>query len=177
MNKTKSVLSEKAKKFCLEYVAGEDAGNGTQSYMNAYQNVKRGSAACLSQMLLKKPLIQMEIVRLKQKAGISEDWVLAKLKEGAEANIVTVFRGRGLVTGVPDYGIRHQYINTAAKILKMFPSVKSDHRTINIDVQLEKLSPVEISNLLRGIIKPNAKQPRKNNLLTEGQTQSGGSNS
>lgn len=159
-------LSEKEARFCLEYVSGDFAGNGTRSFMAAYgtKNVKYATHAS-SNYLLKKPKVQKEILRLKEKAGLTDEFVRDRIREGLDAKYVSVFKGHARQTDIPDYAVRHRYLETAAKLLEMFPSEKHDHRSINIDIQLEKLSPGEITKLLSGAVQKIHADPKTETRL------------
>ena len=123
---------------------------------------------------MKLPQIQTEILRLKEGAGLTDKFVYARIREGMDAKVISTNRGRVEQSEIPDYSTRHKYLETAAKLLDMFPSQKVESRSMNIDIQIEKLPPAELAKLLTGMAKQiNAGPKRKVNILRSGQDQDG----
>ena len=167
-------LNEFHKRFCAEYVSGEFAGNGTRSYLKVYPTKTPKYASIGAMAILKKPQVQAEILRLKEGAGLTDKFVYEKIHEGMNAKVTTAFRGRVIESDIPDYAARHKYLETAAKLLDMFPSQKIESRSMNIDIQIEKLPPAELAKLLTGMAKQiNVNTKRKVSVLGNGENQDG----
>jgi phage terminase small subunit len=87
----KNKLTKKQEMFCREYVS--NGHNGTQAAIGAGYSKK--TAAEIAKENLIKPYIKSFIQELEQpvidKLGVSEDWVISKLKAFSEANILDYF--------------------------------------------------------------------------------------
>ena len=150
----KKTLKENYKRFCHEYVFGENWGNATRCFVASHPHSSSIPYATVrSSQLMKNPIIRAEIDRLKNEAGLNDKFITQKILDGFNANVVAVFRGKAYETNIPDYSVRHKYIETAAKLLNLFPAQQTESKSINIDVQLEKLPQEELVKLLNSASK------------------------
>jgi len=171
---TATKLTEFQKRFCAEFVSGKNAGNQRQSYLAVYKTKNPVSADTISWRLLNTDKIKNEIQRLKEGAGLTDEFIFQRIREGLDSNYIASYKGRAKLTDIPDQATRHKYIDLAAKLRDMFPSQKIESRSINIDVQVEKLGPGELAQLLTQMAKQlNAKSKGKTNLLGSGQDTNG----
>ena len=132
---------------------GKDPGNATQAAFDSYNVKNRSSAEVLGSVNLKNPRVQREIETLMEDHNITDDLMMSKLKEGLDATVVANYKGEAVETEIPDQVIRHKYWQDAAKIKELYPAEKFETRSLNIDVQLESMSPKEIAQMLKGLLK------------------------
>ncbi len=89
--KEKNKLTKKQEMFCREYVA--NGHNGTQAAISAGYSKK--TAKVIAMENLTKPYLKEFIEELEQpvldELGLTEDWVITKLKNFSEANILDYF--------------------------------------------------------------------------------------
>lgn len=126
--------------------------NSTEAAMQVYNCKSRVVAANMACRLHKNPKIKDELERLLVDVDISADKVMQRVAEGLDANTVVKFNDTGdiIQTDVPDLPTRHKYVETAARILEMNPSTKIETRTVNIDLQLEKMNKQQIEAFAKG---------------------------
>lgn len=127
--------------------------NGTEAALEVYNAKNRSSAANIASHLNQNPLVQAEIEHILAQREITRDSVAQKLNEGANARVVVLKDGEAIETSVPDHNIRHKYVKDQAEMLEMFPSKKIETRNLNVDIELEKMSPAQIQALLQGLMK------------------------
>lgn len=161
-------LSQKAKIFASEFVRTQ---NGTEAALAAFTCKNRDSASVVGSVYLKKPEVRAEVERLLQKSEISPELVSQKIREGLDANVVSDYRGDVEETEVPDMSVRHKYVDTAAKIMDLFPPERKESRSMNVDIELEKMNPEQIKELLKGLNEQFNKQLK--NATISGESASG----
>ena len=120
----------------------ETFGNGTKSALIAYDTDDYSTAANIASDILKKP----EIIRLMEVKGIGLGRLLKKLDEGLEATrTISALTGKNAkgtdmdFIDVPDYSVRHKYLETAAKWYgiegKEAIGVRSDGESIEVVIK------------------------------------------
>jgi hypothetical protein len=123
---TEQIIKQKQKeleindlKFIEEYIKD---GNGTQAYMRVYPNCSYDSARALAT----RKLAKINMSELMEAMGLTKKSLLQMItvgmmkptkKEGDEQ--------------VPDYAVRHKYLETALKVGKMIGN--EGHTTLNVD--------------------------------------------
>lgn len=153
----KKRLSLKQKGFAKDFV---ESRNATEAAMKNYNCKNRISAAVTGNHALTSPQVIREIDRIMAEKDITDDFLMGKLREGLDANVVSNFKGDVEETEVPDKYVRHKYLQDALK-MKGFLKEQVDVRSLNLDVQLENMTPEELSGILRGMLKQ-IKQPAEN---------------
>lgn len=156
-------LTFKQRRWIEEYVK---SGNATEAAMQVYECKDRESAATIGWENLRK----LDYTEIMEIAGITDQKLNQKLDEGLESTKQIGARKivQGARTGheikvdattdtddfidVPDYAIRHKYLETALKLKKRLvdkADVTSDGdriQTINIDELLIKVYGTPITN-------------------------------
>lgn len=108
----KKELTLKQKKFLVEYFK---TGNATRSAMKAYKCKSYDVAGSIGYENLKK--LHAPIKTLMEKHGLSAGSLIAVLGEGLEAKKI---HGTGdNFVEIEDYAVRHKYLETAARWLKL----------------------------------------------------------
>ena len=140
-------LSFKEKNFAKEFVVGKDPGNATQAAFDSYNVSSRKMATVLGSKNLDKPRVTQEIDRLLDSHDVTDDSLVEDLKKGLKAKITTNYKGKVKESKVADYSVRHKYFQDAAK-MKGWLKETVDIRQLNIDVELEKMSPEVLLHLI-----------------------------
>ena len=143
--KKRKAKTPKEKAFLKEYA---NTLNATEAAMRVYNCKDRKSAASIGEQNLRK----LEISDALEAEGVSDHYLAKKIKEGAEATKVISARiivKKGAPTSmangelpladertddfieVPDYGVRHKYVETGLRVKGYGPSDK----IINIDAR------------------------------------------
>ena len=147
-------LTLKQRKFTKEFIDAE--GNATEAAFRTY-NVKDRRIACLmGYRNLQKPFIKAEIERLLESSDITDDFLLQKLKEGLDANVVASYRGDANQTEVPDQNVRHKFFQDAAK-MKNWITNDTEVKNLNIDLEVENLGKEDLTQLLTQLLKETKK--------------------
>lgn len=95
--KNKDGLTEQQERFCVLYVTGEDAGNGTACYRAAFNvaHCKPTTVHCRASEMLAKPAVQARLTTLREmvaeKAGITAAEVLEIAANMARAATLAEF--------------------------------------------------------------------------------------
>ena len=105
---TKSVIESKV--FAKKYV--ENGLNGTKTIQELRPNQLYSSARTTASEMIKRPEVQREIQILMEQAGLTKEYLVAKAKEGLNANVI----GKEGLTEHADHNVRHKYLNTALKL-------------------------------------------------------------
>ena len=145
-------ISAKENGFCVKFI---ETGNATQAAVDSYNVKSRPSASVIGHDLLHKPRIKAEIERIIAEKKLSPELVIDRLRQGLEAKVVTSYMGEANQTDIPDLNTRHKYVETGAKILDLFPPERSESRSLNIDIQVEKMSPGEVGEVLKKLMAEN----------------------
>lgn len=123
----------KEKKFVKAYI---ESGNGTQAAMKAYDVKDPNSASSIASENLRK----LDISTLMDNRGITDERLLDKLNEGLEATrSISAIAGTEANGGtvdfvdVPDYAIRHKYLETGLKLKNKFPNA-SNQTNVQVNV-------------------------------------------
>lgn len=149
----KKTLTFKQKKFAKEFITGKSPGNATQAAFDTYNVSNRNMAKVIGFQNLRRPNVLEEIDRLMEVHEITDDFMMQRLKEGLDATVVANYKGKAVKTKLPDQVIRHKFWQDAAKIKEMYPADKLETRNLNLDVQLESMSPQEVKQLLKDLLK------------------------
>jgi len=144
-------LTPKEKTFCNEYV--KNGGNGSQAAAVSHNIKNNRSGSSLASIYLKKPNIKAEIETILANRDITHDTVAEKIKEGMDATVVSNYKGGAKPSEIPDFNARHKYVNTAAELLKMYPAKQIETKSLNIDLEVEKMSKNDIKKLLKELLK------------------------
>jgi hypothetical protein len=103
------------KKFIKEYT--RNGGVGTHAVKKIAPDVKAPGA--MAHNIMKRPAVQSALIAAQQAAGISENFLTKKLKEGLDAKETKFFAHEGVVQDqrdVIDFNTRHRYLETAHKL-------------------------------------------------------------
>lgn len=138
------LLTEKQQKFVEAYVETKSARKAAKM---AYGMQNDAYASNFGALNLKKPHVVSAIDRLMNRAGITDNLLMKKLREGLDATVVSDFKGEVSSTDVPDQNIRHKFWQDAAK-MKTWLRELVDTRTMNIDIALEQMPAAEFKKLL-----------------------------
>jgi len=121
----------KERKFVKEYLA---TGNATEAAARVYDVSSRESAESIGQQNLGKLLF----TDIMDRHGLTDDKLAAVLNEGLEAaRSISAIAGTEANGGtvdfveVPDFAVRHKYLETALKLKDKFPSAKVES-TVNL---------------------------------------------
>jgi len=112
----------KQKLFAKKYV--ENKGNGVKAASEVYDGDYTSNKSIAVQNL-QKPVVQLEIQKEMEKAGLTGEYLTQKVFEGIEA-------GMGVKATQKD---TNQLLNMAFKLLNAFPTTK--HARLNINVKSE----------------------------------------
>ena len=147
-------LTLKQRKFTKEFINTE--GNATEAAFRTY-NVKDRRMACLMGWRnLQKPFIKAEIERLLESSDITDEFLMQKLKEGLNSNVVASYKGDASQTDVPDQNVRHKFFQDAAK-MKGWITNDTEVKNLNIDMEVENLDKKELAQLLSQLLKETKK--------------------
>jgi hypothetical protein len=145
-------LSLKQKKWAQEFVVNN--GNATQAAVAAYPDSKsRGMAAVLGFKNAHNPEVIQEVEKLMEEQNITDAYMMRRLKEGLDANVVASHKGEVVLTKIPDLMARFKYWEAGAKIKNYFPAQQTESRNLNIDVQLENMPKAEFVQMLKEYLK------------------------
>ena len=144
-------ITPKEKTFVDEYV--KNGGNGAKAASVSHNIKNSRSGASLASIYLKKPKIKAELETVLAQKDITHDTVAEKIREGMEANVVSNYKGGAKPSEIPDMNARHKYVGTAAEMLKMFPAKQVETKSINIDLEVEKMSKTDVKKLLTDLLK------------------------
>lgn len=109
-------LSKKEKGFVKDYL---ELGNGTKAALNNYNTENENVAANIASENLRKP----KIINAIQEA--LPDDLLAKVHlQGLDATD----------EGIPDYAVRHKYLDSAYKLKGLYAPDKSISLNVNADI-------------------------------------------
>jgi phage terminase small subunit len=147
MDNKKLTLKQRA--YAEKYV---EMKNGTEAAWRTYSCKNKNSAAVMANKLNDTPKVRREIERVLEEHQLTEDVVVQRLREGLDATQTAVCDGEVIESTVPDMAVRHKYVQEAAKIMDLYPPERSESRNINVDMQLERLSPKQIEALLKGML-------------------------
>jgi hypothetical protein len=124
----------KEKKFAKKYL---ELGNATEAAMQVYNVASRESAGAIAGENLKK----LTFTDILEKHGVTDDKLASVLLDGLEANrTISTISGKEANGGtvdfvdVPDYAVRHKYLETGLKVKNKFPT--NDGTTVDIKVLL-----------------------------------------
>jgi dihydroorotase-like cyclic amidohydrolase len=124
----------KEKKFVKKYL---EIGNATEAAMQVYDASSRDSAHSIATQNLQK----LSFVDILEKHGITDDKLASVLLDGLEANrTISTISGKEANGGtvdfvdVPDYAVRHKYLETGLKVKNKFPL--NDGTNVDIKVLL-----------------------------------------
>ena len=152
-------LSVKGKGFCKTFV--ENKGNATEAALENYNCKNRHMATVLGSLNLDKPMIQNEIERLMEEKNITDNVMMDKLKEGLDAKVVSQYQGEANETDIPDQDKRFKWWDAAAKIKGLYPAQETINKNLNLDLQIEAMSKVELADLLRGLLSSIKKEEKQ----------------
>ena len=110
-------LTFKQRLFAQEYV--KNRGNGVQAALKAYDATTRDSAKNISHQNLDKPIIQAEIKRIMEAAGLGMDVVIDTLK-------------RAMVAGIGEKATNSDTIRGVDMLLKLH-NMYPEKRTLNLN--------------------------------------------
>lgn len=118
---SKDPLTLKQRKFVDEYLK---TGNGVQAALAAYgsEDMTYNTAGVIAHENLNKPKIVKTMAQLLDEAGVTDEKIAEKIKEGFEA-VSHVVRG-DKIARVPDYNARHRYVRTALEVKEKMPNAK-----------------------------------------------------
>lgn len=135
----KTLKEKKFKKILAE------TGDHILAATEAYDVTSRDSARAVASENLRK---LSGIAEILDKHDVTDDYLAEKTKEGLEANrTISAISGKEANGGtvdfvdVPDYAVRHKYLETALKLKNKFPTketgvqVKDGDKTISIIVK------------------------------------------
>lgn len=124
-------LSKKQKGFIADYIK---TGNGTHSALKNYDTDDENVAGVIASQNLGKVKIQNAIKSLADR--IPDDLLERVHLEGLEASNDIIAQGHIIAT-VPDYAVRHKYMDSAYKLKGVYAPEKS----INLDIQANIADP------------------------------------
>ena len=139
-------LTIKQKEFAAKTV---ETRNSTEAAMQVYDCKNRNVAANIASNLHRNPKVKAEIERVLAEHKVTEDVVAQKFADAMEADVVTVADGEAIQSTVPDHQTRLRAAVESAKMLDMYPPIRSESRTLNIDLELENMPPAQLAILLR----------------------------
>lgn len=131
--KKKAKLTPKQGKFVKEYIK---TGNATKSAEKAGYKGNKETLRVVGSENLTKPSIQSKILLAHEKAGITDELLAQKLKEGLSSGKTLFFQKDGRVISKRnciDYQTRQRYIETAHKL-------RGDFAPQVIDLQSEDIN-------------------------------------
>ena len=134
-------LTMKQRDFAREAVKTK---NSTEAAMLAYPCKNRITAANIASRLHRNPKVKAEIERLLVEQGLTENMVVQKLREGLDSNTTAVLEGEVIQSSVPDMNVRLGYVKEAAKIMDLYPPTRTEQRNVNIDLELDKMTPKQL---------------------------------
>lgn len=139
MPKHRDGLSPRRKIFARKYV--EKNFNGTQAVLDSPYNVgSKASAKQIASQNLRDPLVQKEIKAVMQEKGMSEDWLIDKMKGAIEYN---------LDEGKPNQAVGANLLDKALKIYNAYPATKNMSMRISLKEQLPDKNFDEIKSMLK----------------------------
>lgn len=122
------------KKFVKKYL---ETGNATQAASEVYNVTSRASANAIGAV----KLATLSFTDILEKHGVTDDKLASVLLDGLEANrTISTISGKEANGGtvdfvdVPDYAVRHKYLETGLKVKNKFPT--NDGTTVDIKVLL-----------------------------------------
>lgn len=144
----KKNLTIKQRRFVKEYVA---TGNATGSALSAYNVKNYNVAKSIGQENLTKPYLIEEINSLMEGRGITDEKLLEKLEAGLAAVKIVEYKGKLVETNIPDLQLQHKFLDTALRLKDMYPSQRVESRSINVDLELERMSDLERKKLIKEV--------------------------
>ena len=109
----KDKLTIKQRKFVKEYII---TGNATEAVTRSYNVSNREIAKVIGHENLTKPHLQQAIAVLMQENGIDDQTLFRCLLDGLDSKMITQYKGKTAITDLPDFGVRHKFLETALKI-------------------------------------------------------------
>lgn len=138
-------LTKKERGFVRDYVK---TGNGTRAALKNYDTKEYFTAAAIASENLKKPQI---INAIKSIADSIPDELLQKVHiEGLKASDKI-----GDIE-IPDYGVRHKYLDSAYKLKGAYAAEKTIGLTINVPIENLEKGREAINDYLNGINQKNS---------------------
>lgn len=130
MDKTpEDELTIKQRKWLALYV---ELGNATEAAMQVYDCKDRGAAATIGWENMRK----LDTKDLMDAKGLTDDKLFSVLQEGLQAQrSISTISGNEANGGtvdfveIPDYAVRHKYLETGLKLKDKFPRIKTDITT------------------------------------------------
>jgi len=136
----------KQRNFVKEYIS---TGNATKSALKVYNTKNYNTAKTIAHENLTKPYLIREIEGLMEGRGISDERLLERLEAGLAAVKIAEYKGELIETDIPDLQLQHKFLDTALKLKDMYPSQKVESRSVNIDLELERMSDEERKRLFK----------------------------
>lgn len=124
--KRKPIVSMRAKKYIRNKVAG------MSDYQAAIKAGYKHNTAINPKKNIEKPIVKQELAKLMDKAGLTDEYLIAKAKEGLEEANKIIGTQDNFVE-VPDYAVRHKYLETALR-LKGHNSNKDDQPNVQVNI-------------------------------------------
>lgn len=163
-------LTLKQREFAKESVKTK---NSTEAAMLSYACKNRMSAANIANKLHKNPKVKAEIERLLVEEDLTENVVVKRLREGLDAKATASHEGEVYQSDIPDLTTRLNYAKEAAKIMDLYPPTRTESRTVNIDLELDKMTPKQLEAFAASFfnsIKPKyANQTRLSDPVSSGE--------
>ena len=137
MARKKNKITIKQKIFAKKFV---ELKSPMKAALESYNVKNKESASVIGNWALNQPQVQREIERIMDEMDLTDDVLVEKLIEGANANIVSDYKGVAVETEVPDHKTRHKFLESVIDIKGLKAPKQIEQKSISLDIKVEAMS-------------------------------------